>query len=85
MEYLSREQAIEKAGFDAVHFVDSINCEMTGRVMDVVNVVEFSATVDLTDSDFETLTVYYYQNEEYIKMLEDLGDADWEPFGYRVE
>jgi hypothetical protein len=84
MEYMTREEAIAKVGIDAVDFVDSINCEITGRVLDNPDIVEFSATIGLVDSAFEDLTAYYHQYQQDMDEVDDLGSLDWEIYGYEV-
>ena len=84
---LTRAQAIERVGASAVDTVDAENCDFTNRVQtDGDTGVEFSASVIATDLDGEecSLMAYYYQAEEDLDGVEDLGSLDWEIEGYEI-
>ena len=61
---------------------------MTGRVTND-GTVEFSASIDLVKygvkTEFETMTVFYYQDEDEAMIIEDLGDLDWNVDGYQID
>lgn len=81
---LTRNQAINICGIDAVNRLDSINCDFTNRAQtDGDNAVEFSASINCTDNN-GTLIAYYYQDQDDIDNTDDLGSLDWEINGYEV-
>ena len=78
---LTREQAIEIVGADAVISVEAKNCDFTNRVMDG-GMVEFAASVVTIEG---VLTAYYYTSQEEIDAAgEDLSNVDWEIYGYEI-
>jgi len=85
----TREQAIEHVGFDSVDQVERLNCEPTDRQQtDGDESVEFSASLlamTIPDGLNCRLTVYYYQDPEILRQIEDLGSLNWEPNGYSIE
>lgn len=91
---LTREQAIETVGLDAVKKVDDKNCEPTNRVgyngaCQGDDLTEWSAGVGCEDNDGYdcTLVAYYYTTNEEDQAIADAGDAcaiDWEIAGYEV-
>lgn len=84
---LTREQAIDICGLDAVNKLDTVNCDFTNRVQtDGDDAVEFAASISCKDSDGEdcTLIAYYYQDQESVDAADDLGSLDWEINGYEV-
>lgn len=83
MTYLTREQAIEQAGIQAIEAVEAMNCEPTGRITDD-GTMEFRASVALNDEEGSILEVYYFQDEETAMQTEDLSDLQWEIHGYRI-
>lgn len=87
---LTREQAIEIVGEDAVAKVDQKNCDFTNRVgyngtCQGDDEVEFSASVSAEDKDGNdaSLIAYYYQGAEAVDGNE-LDCLDWEIRGYEV-
>lgn len=93
---LTREQAIEIVGEDAVNCVESDNCEPTNRVgyngaCQDDALTEWRASKDATDMDGEdvVLSVYYYTTHEDDQRMADAdGDGsaiDWDIAGYEVE
>lgn len=84
---LTREQAIEAAGLEAVEKVEAMNCDFNNRVQtDGDTAVEFEACVDFIDSEGaeRSLTAYYYQEQEELDEVEDMGNLDWEIEGYEI-
>ena len=82
--YLDRKEAIEKVVIDAVDAVENIFCEIFGSTDN--GLVMFTAVFDLPhESQFDHITIYYYQTEDDILDNEDLSDLDWEPHGYIVD
>jgi len=84
---LSREQAIELAGIEAVEKVENENCDFTNRLQtDGDDSVEFAASVKFTDAEGvkRTLTAYYYQDQEAVDATEDLSNLNWEIEGYEI-
>lgn len=84
---LTKEQAMEIVGGDAVKRIEKVNCDYTNRVQtDGDDAVEFSAFVKCEDKDGTpcTLLAYYYQDAEDLEGVEDLSDLDWEINGYEV-
>ena len=93
---MTREQAIEIVGVDAVEAVEGINCEPTCRVgyngaCQGDASTEYSASVDATDRAGEEvcLTAYYYtsrEDEDRIAAADyDGGAIDWTIDSYTVE
>ncbi|HQU89738.1 MAG TPA: hypothetical protein PK620_13390 [Denitromonas sp.] len=92
---MTREQAAEIVGVEAVDNVERQNCEPTGRVgfngaCQDDELCEWSASVICTDKDGNAccLTAYYYtSNDEDAIMAEHDGDGsyiDWEIDHYAV-
>lgn len=84
---LSRDEAVKIVGEKAVAAVENENCDFTNRVQtDGDTGVEFSASVVCEDQDGDrvTLVAYYYQEEEDLEGVEDLGGLDWEIEGFEV-
>lgn len=83
---LTREQAIEIVGVDAVNAVDAKNCDYTNRVQtDGDSDIEFSAGVAATSVDCDvTLLAYYYQDQSALDAVDELDQLDWEIEGYEV-
>jgi hypothetical protein len=85
---LTRDEAIEIAGIDAVEKLDSKNCDFTNRVQtDGDTAVEFSAAVGYYDRQYECdgmLIAYYYQEQDELDKVEDLSLLDWIIEGYEV-
>jgi pyruvate/2-oxoglutarate/acetoin dehydrogenase E1 component len=84
---LTREQAIQTVGADAVEAVESENFDYTNRVQtDGDDSVEFAAGVRATtiDGDDVTLLAYYYQDQDTLDAAEQLDELDWEIEGYEV-
>ena len=87
---LTREQAIEIVGVDAVAKVDQENCEFTNRVgyngsTQGDDEVEFSASVRAEDKNGNdvSLIAYYYQDAKAVDKNE-LDCLPWEIRGYEV-
>jgi flagellar hook protein FlgE len=84
---LTREQAIEAAGLEAVEKVESMNCDFSNRVQtDGDTAVEFESCVYFIDNEGNkrSLTAYYYQEQEDLDEVEDMGSLDWEINGYEL-
>ena len=77
---LTREQAIEIVGADAVSAVEAKNCDFTNRVMDG-GMVEFAASVVTSEG---VLTAYYYQTQTALDAADGLDALDWEIEGWEV-
>ena len=77
---LTREQAIEIVGADAVKSVEARNCDFTNRVMDD-GMVEFAASVVTEEG---VLTAYYYQTQAAVDAADGLDSLDWEIEGYEI-
>jgi hypothetical protein len=87
---LTREQAIEIAGQEAVDAVERENCEPTSRCQtDGDTAVEFAASITCTHRDGApaTLTAYYYQTPEALATCDgdDYSRLDWEINGWEVQ
>lgn len=83
---LTRDQAIEQVGLEAVEKVERENCEPTSRLQtDGDEAVEFSASVRCKDKDGDSaiLTAYYYLTPEEAE-YEDGSDVDWTIEGYEI-
>lgn len=87
---LTREQAVEEVGEEAVKAVEAKNCEPTNRVgyngaCQGDASCEWSASVRVGDV---VLTAYYYtNNEQDAAMAAQDGDGsaiDWEIAGYEI-
>ena len=84
---LSREEAINLAGSEAVKKVEALSCQPTSRCQtDGDNDIEYSASVSLPDGD--TLVAYYYMDGDWYEALPDDVDAedlcDWEIHGFEI-
>ena len=93
---LTREQAIETVGADAVNRVDREGCEPTNRVgyngaCQGDDLTEWSASVSCKDKDGNecVLLAYYYTDNDDDQAIGDAdGDGsaiDWEIAGYEIE
>jgi hypothetical protein len=84
---LTRDQAVAQAGLEAVNILNEIDCDFTNRLLRN-GWVEFCADMEIpgeTESDCERIiTAYYYQKEEDVKKVEDLGDLNWEVHHYSI-
>ena len=86
---MTREQAIEAVGENAVDAVESKNCDFTNRVMpDNDDRVEFSAAVSAKDRAGQecTLIAYYYPTQAQLVDAggDDLGNVPWEIEGFEI-
>ena len=92
---LTREQAIQIAGIEAVEKVEAMGCEPTNRVGyngagHGDELTEWSASVKATDKDGTPvrLIAYYYTNNEEDQAMADAGSdgsvIDWEISHYSV-
>lgn len=86
---LTREQAIEIAGMDAVLCAEAGNCEMTGRLLaDNDSAVEYRYSVSISgssDHDYDHLVAYYYPTTQELDQAgDDLSNVDWTVEGYQV-
>jgi hypothetical protein len=85
---LNREEAIKKAGLEAVEKVEALDCNFTNRLQtDGDDSVEFAANVEFVDSEGidRVLTAYYYQTPEDLERVGDnLGYLNWEIEGYEI-
>ena len=91
---LTREQAIEIVGIEAVNNVESEGCEPTGRVgfngaCQGDEMTEWAASVAASDKDGcpVSLVAYYYTSTEEDQAMADAGDGsviDWEIDHYAV-
>ena len=88
---LSRNQAIQLAGIEAVKAVEAASCEPTNRVgyngaCQGDHLTEWAASVAVVD---DTLTAYYYTSNEDDKTMSD-NDCDgsyidWQIAGYELQ
>lgn len=85
MNYLTREEAIEKVGINMVDFVDSLGCVNSERVLDNQDTIGFIVIIDLMNSKYDTLTVFYKQDVLTLKLCENLDKLDWEVYGYKLD
>jgi hypothetical protein len=87
MEHLTREQAVEQVGEDAVNEVEGENCEPTSRLMPdhMRDIIEWNASVTceslITGEDI-VLTAYYYTTKDELldsdgEPLDDLSNVNW--------
>jgi len=79
MQTLTRKQAIDLCGIEAVDRVDSANADFSGRELE--DTIEFSASVSCGD---DTLTAYYYQDRRDVDAVENLDDLRWTVMHYTV-
>lgn len=90
-DLITREQAIELVGLDAVERVDAEHCECTNIVgyngaCQGDELTEWAADVDLPD-DLTIRAYYYTTNEQDQAMTDADGDGaaiDWEISGYEI-
>ena len=91
---LSRQQAIDLVGVQAVDAVERENCEPTNCVgyngeCQGDALTEWSASVECQDADGDKvlLVAYYYTSNEQDRMIAETGDGgsiDWEIEDYEV-
>ena len=91
---LTREQAIEIVGIEAVKKVEAENCEPTGRVgfngaCQGDDLTEWSASVAASDKEGYPvrLVAYYYTDNDEDQAMADAGDGsviNWEISHYAV-
>jgi len=86
MYELYRADAVKIAGKELVDKVDSMDCDLTGRILEGTawfGLTEFSATVE--DDDCR-IRGYYYQDPVDVDNCDgDLGSLDWEVDHYAIE
>lgn len=77
-KHLTREQAVQAVGADAVSKVDAMTCDFTDRVTED-GTVEFRASIAAVDNDGDeiTLRAYYYQDRASLDTVEHLDLLDW--------
>ena len=92
---ITRNQAIEIAGEDAVHALEGVNCQPTGRVgfngaCQGDELCEWASSLTTTDTDGDHVTVrayYFTTNEQDREMREADGDGsviEWEISHYEI-
>ena len=85
---LTREQAVELVGENAVAAADNDNCDFTNRCMDDCDsVIEFSGSSEAVDKDGYECSViaYYYPSAKEVEDAgDDLGNVNWVIEGYEV-
>jgi len=88
---LTREEAIEIVGVDAVDAVDGISCEPTNRVgyngsCQGDEETEYACSVEAKDKDGNDvhLIAYYYQDADTEDEENDLDALVWNIEGYEV-
>ena len=88
---LTRDQAIQIVGADAVTAAENESCDYTGRVgyngsCQGDDLVEFSASAGAVDSDGYDVHViaYYYQDAADVDAEESLDGLVWTIYGYEV-
>ena len=80
---MTREEAINEAGMDAVKAVEKENVAQTCRLTegtDYAGYVEFSASVDFIDgnNDERQLVMYVLVDEDEFDAVEELDQIDWD-------
>ena len=80
MNELSRAEAIELCGVDAVNRLDRLNCEPTSRCMPdgQKHLVEFTARAK------ELVAVYYQNAKDIYDTCKELHELDWRIDHYRI-
>jgi len=78
---ISEGEAREIAGNKAVDEVLAESCDFTSRVIDDVDVVEMSATVDFNDG---FLTVLYLVDRDATYNCDDLGNLDYSNYTFVI-
>lgn len=88
---LTEDEAIAKAGADAVKEVEEMNCEPTGsQFQGVYGIQEWTASVRvyIEDEDGDeqtwTLTAHYFPTDSEIEENEDLSNVRWVIAGYSL-
>jgi len=83
---LSRDEAVALAGESVVRLAESQDCEPTNRVLENPFLVEFVSTVEYTCFNGEPaeLNIYYYQDKDDMKNIEELDELAWEIGGYEI-
>ena len=78
--YMTRVQALELCGADAMDRVEGASPTFSHRVLD--GTVQFSASVPCGD---DTLTAYYYQDSSAVDAAETLDELNWTIFHYSLD
>jgi len=85
---LSRQQAIDQVGAEAVKRVEAENCDFTNRLMPAgwEDEIEFSSSIICTDHNGNDcrLIAYYYQDADTVNEAEGLDHLDWIIHGYEI-
>lgn len=83
---MTRDEAIKTVGIESVDAVENLGCDYSGLLLpDGDERVEFIATLRLPEeSEFETITAVYYQDNADVAAAEDLDNLDWEIATYRL-
>ena len=85
---LTREQAVNIVGEEAVERVEAENCDFTSCLMPSgwEDQVEFASSVLCVDRQGQecVLRAYYYQDADSVAGVEDLSHLEWEIHGYEI-
>lgn len=79
MQTLTRKQAIDLCGLEAVNRVESASPDFSHRELE--DTIEFTASVSCGD---ETLTAYYYQDRRDVDAVDNLDELSWTVMHYTV-
>lgn len=87
MSKLTREQAINEVGKNAVEQVEASPCDYSNRVTND-GTVEFIATIKAgkdEDGFNRTISAYYLQDSEVVDSCNDISDLNWTVDHYTVQ
>lgn len=89
MNTLTRSQAIEIAGQEAVEELEGFKCEPTGNMshqFEMDNVVEFRSSIECEDKDGNeiVLSAYYYPDADYVDNEYRYDCIDWKIEHYEI-
>jgi hypothetical protein len=90
---MNRAELLNIVTENAVKELESLNCEMTGRLMQAreEHLIEYCADLDTKDLNGDDIVIqaYYYIDKEWVESLGDDADryedlADWNINHYEV-
>lgn len=85
---INESQAIELVGQDIVDRIKSQSCDFTNRIIDdCYNVVEMSASIDLTPDDYgdRRLVIYYLIDKDDLDNSDgDLSNLNFDNYTFEI-
>jgi hypothetical protein len=84
---MTKQEAIDLVGKELVKRVNDMDCDFSGR-QQANGSDEFVAHLSIPDgldSQFLTISAYYYQDADAVKAAENLDDLKWSVHHYEVQ